>query len=112
MFIPKSKVPKDQKLTYGEIVCEMKQEKEEKKRIRLTVGENLLDFTENLISPTAPVTTEKYVFNSVVSAPGDRYLLVDIKYLYLNNILPDPYFMRGLSTRLRSEELSYRSVRM
>ena len=94
MFIPKSKVPKDKKLTYGEIVCKMKQEKEEKERILLTVGENLLDFTENLISPTASVTTAKCVFNSVVSAPGYRCLLVDIKFFYLYNILLDPEFMR------------------
>ena len=28
MFIPKSKVPKDKKVTYGKIVCEIKPEKE------------------------------------------------------------------------------------
>ena len=52
MSIPKSKVPKDKKVTYGKIVCEMKPEKEEKERTRLTMGGNLLDFTENLSSPT------------------------------------------------------------
>ena len=30
MFIPKSKVPKDKKVTYDKIVCKMKPEKEEK----------------------------------------------------------------------------------
>ena len=80
MFIPKSKVPKDKKVTYGKIVCEMKPEKEEKERTRLTVGGNLLDFTGNLSAPTASVTTEKCVFNSVVSTPGARCLLADIKH--------------------------------
>ena len=28
MFIPKSKLPKEKKVTYGKIVCEMKPEKE------------------------------------------------------------------------------------
>ena len=46
MFIPKPKIPKDKKITYDKIVCEMKPEKEEKERTRLTVGGNLLDFTE------------------------------------------------------------------
>ena len=32
MFILKSKVPKDKKATYGEIVCEIKPETEEKER--------------------------------------------------------------------------------
>ena len=60
----------------------------------MTVGGNLLDFTGNLRAPTASVTTAKCVFNSVVSTPGDRCLLTDIKHFYLNNILPDLEFMR------------------
>ena len=72
----------------------MKPEKEEKERKRLTVGGNLLDFTGNLITPTASVTTEKCVFNSVVSTPGARCLLADIKHFYITKILPDPEFMR------------------
>ena len=68
--------------------------KEDKERTRLTVGGNLLDFTGNLSAPTASVTTAKCVFNSVVSTPGARCLLADIKNFYLKNILPDPEFMR------------------
>ena len=66
MFIPKSKVIKYKKVSYGKIVCKMKPEKEEKERTRLTVEGNLLNFTVNIRSPTALVTTAKYVFNSVV----------------------------------------------
>ena len=54
----------------------------------------MLEFTGNLSAPTASVTTEKCVFNSVVSTPGARCLLAYIKYFYLNNILPNPEFMR------------------
>ena len=93
MFIPKYKVPKDKKVTYGKIVCKVKPEKEEKERTRLTVGGNLLDFTGNISSPKASVTTAKCVFNSVVSNPGSRCLLSDIKHFYFNNILPDPEYM-------------------
>ena len=94
MFIKKSKVPKDKKVTYGKIVCEIKPEKDEKKHTRLTVGGNLLDFTGNLSVPIASVTTAKCVFKSVVLTPGARCLLADIKHFYLNKILPDPEFMR------------------
>ena len=94
MFIPRSKVPKDKKVTYGKIVCEMKPEKEEKERKRLTVGGKLLDFTGNISTPTSSVTTAKCVFNSLVSTPGARCILADNKHFYLNNILPDPEFMR------------------
>ena len=58
------------------------------------MGGNLLDFTGNLSAPTASVTTAKCAFKTVVSTPGDRYLLADIKHFYLNIILPDPEFMR------------------
>ena len=92
MFIPKSKFPKDKKVAYDKIFCKVKPEKEEKERTRLAVGGNLLDFTGNISAPTASVTTEKCVFNSVVSTPGDMCILADIKYFYLNNILPDPEF--------------------
>ena len=94
MFIPKSRVPKDKKLTYGKIVFKMKPEKEEKESTILTVGEYLLDFTYNISAQTASVTTAKCVFNNVVSTPGARCLLADIKHFYLNNMLPDPEFMR------------------
>ena len=80
MLIPKSKVPKEKKVTYGKIVCEIKPEKEEKERTRLTVGGNVLDFTGNPSAPTASVTTEMFVFNSVVSTPGARCLLADIEH--------------------------------
>ena len=59
----------------------------------MTVGGNLLDFTVNISAPTVSITTEKCVFNSVVSTPGTRYILADIKHFYLNNILLDPEFM-------------------
>ena len=72
----------------------MNPEKEEKKRTRLIVGGNLLDFMVNISSPTESVTIETFVFNSVVSTPGPRCLVANIKLFYLNNILPDPKFMR------------------
>ena len=72
----------------------MKPEKEEKELTRLTVGVNMLEFTGNISAPTASVTVEKCVFSSVVSTPGAMCLLAYINYCYLNNILPDPEFIR------------------
>ena len=75
-------------------MCKLKPEKEDKELTRLTVGGNLLDFTGNISAPTASVATEKCVFNSVVSTPGARCLLADIKHFYLKNTLPYHEFMR------------------
>ena len=44
--------------------------------------------------PNSTFTSVKLVFNSVVSTPGVRCLLANIKHFYLNNILPDPELMR------------------
>ena len=74
-------------------MCGVKPEKEDIERTRLTVSGNLLDFTGNISAPIASVTTAKCVFKSVVSNPGERCLLADIKHFYLNNVLPDPEFM-------------------
>ena len=52
------------------------------------------DFTVNLSATTTSVTTEKAVLNSVVYTAGEKCLLDYIKHFYLNNILPDPGFMR------------------
>ena len=80
MLILKSQVHKDKRVTYGKIVCELKPEKEEKERTRLTVGGNILDFTDNLSTPTSSVTTANCVFNIVVSTPGARCLSADINF--------------------------------
>ena len=72
----------------------MKPKKEEREQTKLTVGGNLLDLTGNLIAPTASVTTIKCVFKSLVSTPGANCLLDNIKHFYLNNVLPDPEFVR------------------
>ena len=90
IFILKDQVPKYKKVTYGKILCEVKPEKKEKKRTILTVVRNLLDLRGNISAPTSPVTTENCVFNSVLSTPGVRCLLAEIKHFYLNNILPYP----------------------
>ena len=83
IFIPKAQVPKNKKVTYGKILCEVKLEKEYKEHTILTVGVKLLDFTWNISDPIASVTTEKCVFNSGVSTPGARCILANIKTFYL-----------------------------
>ena len=47
-----------------------------------------------LSNPTATVTTAKCLFNSVISTPGSKCLIADIKNFYLNNDLPDPEYMK------------------
>ena len=94
-FVQKKAVPfATKKVTYGRIVCDIRPQKEETHRTRLTVGGNLLDYTGTLTTPTATITTAKCLFNSVVSTQNAKCVMADIKNFYLNNDLPEPEYMK------------------
>ena len=93
-FIPMDKVPKEKKVTYGRFVCDVRPQKAEPNRTRLTVGGNLLDYPGAVSTKTADITTCKCLFNSVVSTPGAKYMTVDIKNFYLNTPLDQYEYMR------------------
>ena len=94
-FIPKEEVAYEtKKVTYPKIVCDICPNKAETHRTRITVGGNLLEYAGTLTTPTATITTEKCLFNSVVSTLEEKCVLADIKSFYLNNALPDPEYMK------------------
>ena len=94
-FIPKEEVPfKTKKVTYPKIVCNIHPRKAETHRTHITVGGNLLYYAGTLPTPTATITTDKCLFNSVVSTPEAKYVLADIKKINLNNALPDSEYMK------------------
>ena len=93
-FKQKYAVPRSKKVTNRRLVCDIKEHKTETHQTRLTVGGNLLDFPVFLSTPTATVTTAKCLFNSVISTPGAKCLVADVKNLYLKNDLPEPEYMK------------------
>jgi hypothetical protein len=93
-FISKSKVPHDQKVTYGRILASIRPQKKETNRTRLTVGGNRLDYPGATSTPTAKLTTAKCVLNSTISTPNGRFMVVDIKEFYLNTPLERYEYMR------------------
>ena len=66
-FIPKDKVPAGITVTYGRIVAEIRPQKAETHRTRLTVGGNLINSPGDVTTPTADLVTAKLIFNSVLS---------------------------------------------
>jgi hypothetical protein len=66
-FIKLANVPKDRKITYGKIVCDYKPHKKEKERVRLTVGGDILDYSGDVATSTADITTFKILINSTLS---------------------------------------------
>jgi hypothetical protein len=63
-------------------------------RTRLTVGGNLLICLYDVSAPTSDLTTAKFLFNSVISTPGARFITLDLKKFYLKTPLPTARYMR------------------
>jgi len=93
-FIKKFQVPTHKCATYGRICCNVRLQKEEIYRTRLTVGGNLIDFPGNMSTPTADLLTAKLLINSTISTPGAVFLGIDLANFYLNTPMADPEYMR------------------
>ena len=94
-FIPKEEVPfKIKKFTYPKLFCDILPSKAETHRTFITVRVNLLDYAGTLTTPSATITTSKFLFNIVVSTPAAKCVLANIKKSYLKNALPDPDYMK------------------
>ena len=58
-FIKKSQVPQGKTVTYARIVAELRPQKAEPERVRITVGGNLIDYPGDKSTPTTEITTIK-----------------------------------------------------
>ena len=76
-------MPADRKATYFRSVCTDRPNKAEPRRVRHTVGGNQIDY--DVSTKTAGLIIAKIMFNSVVSTPDAKCLIMDIKNFYLNN---------------------------
>jgi hypothetical protein len=65
-------------------VVDIKDHKEEKERIRLTVGGDQIEYPGDKATITAGLTTEKILINSVISTQDAKFLVIDINNFYLN----------------------------
>ncbi len=74
-FIPFEKIPNGRKqdITYGRIVVDFRPQKDEPHRTRLTVGGNLINYPDQVSSPTSEIETIKFLINSVISTPGAKF---------------------------------------
>ena len=66
-FIHLSEIPAHKKVTYSRLVVDIRPLKEEKYRVRITVGGNKLDFCGDASSVAASLATVKLLLNNVVS---------------------------------------------
>jgi hypothetical protein len=81
-------------VTYGSFVCDIKQNKTETHRTRLTAGGDRINYPEDVGTPTVDMTLIKMMLNSVISTRGAKCVMVDIKDFYLNTPMKRYEYMR------------------
>eukprot|EP00957_Ditylum_brightwellii_P030510 2310622-Ditylum_brightwellii.AAC.1 len=62
-----------------------------------------MQYNGSVATPTADITAAKFLFISVISTPGAKYLGLDIKDFYLNTNLESPEFMHLPIERIPQE---------
>jgi hypothetical protein len=102
-FIKLSNIPKYRKITYSKIVCDYKPHKKEKECVRLTVGGNRLDYSGNVSTSTADITTFKILINITLSTEDAAMMMMDIKNYYLGTPLPRFEYMKMMLSRFPEE---------
>jgi hypothetical protein len=77
-------------------VCDYKPHKKEKERVRLTVVGDMLDYSGDVATSTADITTFKILINSTLSTADADMMIMDIKNYYLGTLLPRFEYMKML----------------
>jgi hypothetical protein len=95
-FIRKDQVPTNRlkDVTYGKFVCEMKPNKAEIHRTRLTVGGDKVNYPYEVGTPTAEMLLVKTHINSVISTPNARYMALDVNNFYLEMPMNRPEYAK------------------
>jgi hypothetical protein len=102
-LIKLTNIPKYRKITYGKIVCDYKPHKKEKERVRLTVGGDRLNYSGDVATSTADITTLKILINSTLSTEDADMMMMYIKNYYLGTPLPRFEYMKKLLSRFPEE---------
>ena len=91
-FTTKYRIPKDRKITYANFICNIRPQKSETHRVRLTAGGDKLDYPGDPSSPEVSLLNVKIHINSTISRAkhNARYMCIDIKKIYLGT--PIKYF--------------------
>ena len=84
-FVQRSQIPTGRKISYGNFICNVRPQKSEIHRVRLTASGDKLDAYEETSSPTVSLIDAKLHFNSTIydAQNGARHLGLDIKNFYL-----------------------------
>jgi hypothetical protein len=77
--------------------------KTEKERVRLTVGGDRLDYSGDVTTSKANITTFKILINITLSTEDAAMMIMDIKNYYLGTPLPRFEYMKMFLSRFPEE---------
>jgi hypothetical protein len=103
LFLELTNIAKYIKIKYSKIVCDYKPHKKEKERVRITVGGDRLDYSGDVATSTADITTFKILINSTLSTKYAAMMMMDIDNYYLGTPLPRFEYTRMLLSRFPEE---------
>ena len=81
-------------ITYTRVVCEVRPQKEDPNRTRITIGGNRICYPGDCGTKTGSLELTKLLINSVISMPNARFACFDIKNFYLGTPLDQPEYVR------------------
>jgi hypothetical protein len=96
-------IPENIKITYRKIVCDYKPHKKEKERVWLTVGGDRLDYSGNVATSTADITTFKILIDNTLYTKDATMMMMNIKNYYLGTPLPRFEYMKMPLSRFPKE---------
>ena len=98
-------------VTYGSFSCDLKPNKEEVHRTRLTMGGDRINYPDDCGTPTADMTLFKILVNSIISTPNAKCLTADIKDFYLRTPMKRPEYMRLKLTDIPDEVIEHYNLK-
>ena len=85
-FIAQNEIPQERRrdVKYARVVCNYRDQKKEKERTRITMGGDKTNCPFDCGTLTAELLTIKLLLNSVIFAPGAKFMTIYISNFYLN----------------------------
>jgi hypothetical protein len=97
------KHPRGQKDHLRQNSMRLQTHKQENERVQLTIGGDILDYSGDVATSTADITTFKILINSTLSTKDAAMMMMDIKNYYLVTPLPRFEYMKMLLSRFPEE---------
>jgi hypothetical protein len=93
-FIPRQAVPTGKIITCGRFVVDIRTNKYETNRVRLTMGGKLIQYPGDVSTRSVDLTTSKCLWNSTISTEGAKYMCLEVNNFYLGIPMDSFEYMR------------------